>query len=189
MQISTDFLSNVEKQLFIDILFKYKSAIAFDDSEMSLLGPEIEFPIVIHTIPHILWQQHNIRLPYAMKEAATDIVKEKLTNGLIEFSQGPYRSRYFLAEKKGYKKWWFINDVQFLNEVMIKNSGIPPSVDEFSEDFASYPITSAIEYYFDYDQILLDKNAILQLSSRTLTLFEIRGYRRNELTLLLTFNV
>jgi hypothetical protein len=63
----------------------YKSAIAFDNSEMGLLRPEIEPPVIIHTIRHIPWQRQNIRLPYAMKEAATRIVKEKLTLGLLEF--------------------------------------------------------------------------------------------------------
>jgi hypothetical protein len=42
---------------------------------------------------------------------------------------------------------------------------MPPSVDEFSEDFAGYPIVSAIDYYSGYDQISLDK------ASRDLTAF------------------
>ena len=42
---------------------------------------------------------------------------------------------------------------------------MPLSVDEFSEDFAGYPITSAIDYYSGYDQISLDKR------SRDLTAF------------------
>ena len=37
IKIDIGFLLDVEKQLFIDILFKYESAIAFDDSEMGLL--------------------------------------------------------------------------------------------------------------------------------------------------------
>ena len=164
MNIGTGFLSEPEKQLFIDILFKYESAIAFDDSEMGLLRPEIEPPVVIHTIPHVPWQQQNIRLPYAMKEAAIKIVKEKLVYGLLEFSQGPYRSRFFLVKKKD-GRWRFINDVQPLNGVTIRDSGMPPSVDEFSEDFAGYPITSAIDYYSGYNQIPLDKR------SRDLTAF------------------
>ena len=54
MKIGIGFLSNAEKQLFIDILFKYESIIAFDDSEMRLLRSEIKPPAVIHTIPHVL---------------------------------------------------------------------------------------------------------------------------------------
>ena len=55
MQIGTGLLSEAEKQLFIDILFEYEGAIAFDDSEMGMLKPEIEPPIVIHTVPQ-LWR-------------------------------------------------------------------------------------------------------------------------------------
>ena len=55
MNINTNFLSSPEKQIFIDILFTYEGVIAFDDFEMGLLHPEIESPVVIHTIPHSSW--------------------------------------------------------------------------------------------------------------------------------------
>jgi len=150
MKIGTGFLTEAEKQMFIDILFEFEGAIAFDDSEMGLLNPAIEPPIHIHTVPHIPWQQQNIRLPKAMQEAATKIVKEKLQHGTFEFSQGPYRSRYFLVEKSQKGTYLLINDVQPLNKVTIRDSGLPPAVDEFSEDFADYPISSAIDYYSGY---------------------------------------
>jgi hypothetical protein len=159
MKIGIGFLSDAEKSLFIDILFEYEGAIAFDESEMGLLNPEIEPPVVIHTVPHTPWQQQNLRLPKAMQEEATRQIKEKLANGLLEFSQGPYRSRYFLVEKKASGTWRFINDVQPLNKVTIRDAGMPPSVDEFSEDFAGYPITSAIDYFSGYFQIRLARES------------------------------
>jgi hypothetical protein len=55
MNIGTNFLSPPEKPLFIDILFKYKGAIAFDDSEMGGLHLEIEPPVVLHTVPYSPW--------------------------------------------------------------------------------------------------------------------------------------
>ena len=164
MKIGAGFLSEAEKQLFIDILFEHEGAIAFDDPEMGLLHSEIEPPAIIHTVPHSPWQQQSLRLPKSMQEAATAIVKEKLENGTLEFSQGPYRSRYFLVIKKE-GTWRLINDVQQLNKVTIRDSGMPPSVDEFSEDFAGYPIASAVDYYSGYNQIPLDKE------SRDLTAF------------------
>ena len=165
MKIGVGFLSGPEKQLFIDILFEHEGAIAFDESEMGLLDPSIEPPVVIHTIPHTPWQQQNLRLPKAMQDAATAHVKEKLDHGILELSQGPYRSRYFLVGKKVDGEWRFINDVQPLNRVTIRDSGMPPAVDEFSEDFAGYPIISAIDYFSGYYQISLDKR------SRDLTAF------------------
>jgi hypothetical protein len=52
MNIGNGFLTPAEKQLFIDILFEYEAAIAFDESKMGLLDPSIEPPVIIHTVPH-----------------------------------------------------------------------------------------------------------------------------------------
>ena len=93
-----------------------------------------------------------------MREASTNIVKKKLTSDLLEHSQGAYRSRYFLVKKKSVK-WRFINDLKLLDDVTIRDSDMPPSVDEFSEDFAGYPITSTIDYYSEHGQISLNKRS------------------------------
>ena len=53
MKIDTDFLTEKEKQIFINILYKDEDAIAFDDFEMGLLDSAIESSMIIHTIPHI----------------------------------------------------------------------------------------------------------------------------------------
>lgn len=132
--------------MFVDILFEFEGAVAFEDSEMGMLREEVEPPIKIHTTPHEPWQQQNLRLPKAMQEVATTMVKEKLEIGVLEHCQGPYRSRYFLVQKKS-GSWRFINDVQPLNGVTIREAGMPPAADEFSEDFAGYPISSAMDYY------------------------------------------
>jgi hypothetical protein len=166
MQIGNGFLTKEEHQLFVDILFEFEGAIAFKDSEMGMLRDEIEPPIKIHTIPHEPWQQQNLRLPKAMQETAMAIVKDKLELGVLEHCQGPYRSRYFLVQKKS-GSWRFINDVQPLNKVTIRESGMPPAVDEFSEDFAGYPITSAMDFYSGYYEIGLDPE------SRDLTAFMV----------------
>jgi len=164
MNIGGGTLSKQERQLFIDILFEHEGAIAFNDSEIGSLNPDIEPLVTIHTIPHVPWQQQNLRLPRAIQQEAARQVYEKLKSRTLEFSQGPYRFRYFLVEKKN-GEYRFINDVQALNKVTIRDSGMPPQVDEFSEDFAGYPIVSAIDYYSDYDQMTLDKK------SRDLTAF------------------
>jgi len=149
------FLSDVEKQLFIDIPYEYEGAIIFEDLEMGLLDPSIE-PPVIHTVPHTPWQQPNLRLLKSIQDEATRQVKKKLDLRLLEFSQGHYCSRYFMVSKKN-GEYRFINDVQPLNKVTVQDSVMPPSVDEFSEDFTSYPITYVIDYYSGYNQISLDR--------------------------------
>src|SRR5436189_5973790 len=49
--------------------------------------------------------------------------------------------------------------MQLLNKITIHDYGMLPSVDEFSEDFAGYPITSAVNYFAGYYQIPLDKSS------------------------------
>jgi len=57
--------------------------------------------------------------------------------------------------------------MQPLNGVTIRESGMPPSTDEFSEDFAGYSIVSAMDYYFEYYQIPLHH------TSRDMTAFTV----------------
>jgi len=59
MQIGTGFLSKEERQLFVDILFEFEGAVAFEDSEIGLLSAAIEPPVHINTVPHSPWQQQN----------------------------------------------------------------------------------------------------------------------------------
>jgi hypothetical protein len=54
-----------------------------------------------------------------------------------------------------------------INRVIIKNANIPPSADEFTEEFSEYAIISLINFFSKYDQIELD------LSSRNMTAFII----------------
>ena len=155
MDIGRDCLSNAGKQIFIDILFEFEGAIAFDNSEMGLLTPEIEPPVVIHMVPHTPWQQQNIPLPKAIQEVAREQVKAKLTNGMLECSHGPYTG-LFSINKKNPSEFRFVNVVQLSNGIMIRNSPMLPTVDEFSEDFAGFPLTSSADYYSGFNQIRLD---------------------------------
>jgi reverse transcriptase-like protein len=155
MNIGGDYLTPAERQLFVDILFEFEGAIAFDESEMGLLHSDVEPPVKIHTVPHQPWQQQNLRLPKVVVDEATRIVKEKLANGTLEYSQGPYRNRYFLVAKKTPGDYRLINDVQQLNKITIRDAGMPPGVDEFSEEFAGYPILTVVDFFSGYYQISL----------------------------------
>jgi hypothetical protein len=52
----------------------------------------------------------------------------------------PYRPQYFLTGKKD-GNWRCINDVQPLNAVGIRDSGMPPAVNEFSEILSHLRLT------------------------------------------------
>ena len=69
-----------------------------------------------------------------MQEIAAKIVKDKLVSGMLEHSQGPYRSSYFLV-RKNRREYRFIDDMQLLNKVTIRDADMmmtmminPPAV-------------------------------------------------------------
>lgn len=53
MKTDTDFRIEKEKQIFVDILFHYEDANAFEDFDMRLLNWVIESPVIIHIVPHV----------------------------------------------------------------------------------------------------------------------------------------
>ena len=49
--------------------------------------------------------------------------------------------------------------MQPLNAVTIRDACMPPSVDDFSEDFAGYPILTTVDMFSGYDQMTLDERS------------------------------
>ena len=59
------------------------------------------------------------------------LLKEKVEMGILEPSNAPYSNRWFTVPKKN-GTLSFIQDLQLVNNVTIRNVGIGPSIDEFA---------------------------------------------------------
>ncbi len=46
-----------------------------------------------------------------------------------------------------------------INRVTIKDENLPPAINEFSEKFNNYTITSLIDFFSSYNQIKLDERS------------------------------
>ena len=56
------------------------------------------------------------------------------------------------------KKAWkyrLINSAQGLNAVTIRDTSLPPSADDFSEEFAGFPLPCLLDLFLCYDQCIL----------------------------------
>ncbi|KAL3698204.1 hypothetical protein R1sor_012280 [Riccia sorocarpa] len=73
---------------------------------------------------------------------------------ILEPSCAPYSSRWFTVPKKN-GALRFIQDMQPVNAVTIRNVGVGPIVDEFAEAFARMAIYSMSDLYSSYDQFQL----------------------------------
>jgi len=77
-----------------------------------------------------------------------------LEYGALERCCGPYRNPWFLVPKKD-KGYRLINAVQRLNAVTIKDASLPPSAEEYGEDFAGFPVLFLLDLFSGYDQMAL----------------------------------
>ena len=87
----------------------------------------------------------------SLEKNITEIIQAKLDCGALERTFGPYRNPWYLVPKKAGE----INAAQRLNAVTIKDASLPPSADNFSEEFAGFPLLSLLDIFSGYDQCIL----------------------------------
>ena len=80
-----------------------------------------------------------ILMPRAHILKVINILKGKVAMGILEPSDAPYSNRWFTVLKKN-GSLHFIQDLQPMNKVTIRNSRVGPVVDEFVEVFAGRAI-------------------------------------------------
>ena len=118
--------------------------------------------MVIFSVSHVPWNLRPIPVPKYLLQKLMELLKEKIRMGILEPSCASYSNRWFIVPKKN-GALRFIQDMQPVNKVTIRNVGTGPIVDEFAEAFAGKSIYSMGDLYSGYDQFQLD------IQSRDLT--------------------
>jgi hypothetical protein len=83
-----------------------------------------------------------------------ELLKQKMEMGILEPLSAPYSNRWFTVPKKN-GTLCFIQGLQPVNKVTIRNAGIGPTVDEFVEAYAGRSINWVGDLYSGYDQFQL----------------------------------
>ena len=136
-----DFLLQSEVSAFKEMVFEHGKAFAFKAGEIGCVDPKVVTSMVIFTIPHIPWNFKPIVVPRARLPQLLELLKDKVKMKILEPSNAPYSNRWFTVPKKD-GSLRFIQDLQPVNKVTIRNAGIRPIVDEFAEAFAGRAIYS-----------------------------------------------
>ena len=82
-----------------------------------------------------------MRILRALKPVFNKLVSQMRTSGVLEQSQGPYRNPAFLVKKKNPREYRLISSVTKQNSETIRDAGLTPKVEEFSERFAGQAIS------------------------------------------------
>jgi hypothetical protein len=83
------------------------------------------------------------------------MLRDRLDKGVLERCFGLYRNPWFLVSKKTPGQYWLVNTCMEMNWYTIWDTNLPPSVDEFSEEFTGCQVSSLIDWFSGYDQLVL----------------------------------
>ena len=154
-----------EKKLLKHIIVLNERGVAFSENERGTFRSDYFSDYKMPVIDHQPWQDKNIPLPQGYKDEIIKLLKEKADAGVYEEAQSSYRSRWFCVKKKngGLR---IVHDLQKLNGVSIKDSGVPPILEEFVEAYAGRSIYTVLDMYWGFHARILDKD------SRDMTAFQ-----------------
>ena len=127
-------LSKEELKLMKHVIKIRKSSFSFCAEERGLLKHNYRKPYIIPFIKHEPWQQKPIPIPAAIITEFIELVRERIKTGLYEQSFSSYSSPVF-CDKKQDGKLRVVHDLQQLNKVTIKDSGLPLNPEELIEYF------------------------------------------------------
>jgi transposase InsO family protein len=144
-----------ERKLLQHVLKLNERSIAFDESERGTFRRDYFTDYKIPTTEHTPWTEKNIRRPQGHQEELIRLLREKIKAKVYEPAYTPYRSKWFYVMKKdgGLR---IVHDLQKLNKVTIRDSAVPPILDEFVEAYAGRSVYSVLDMYWGFHARILD---------------------------------
>ena len=154
-----------EKKLLQHVIVLNERSIAFSEQERGTFRRDYFSDYKMPVIEHEPWQDRNIPLPRGYQDQIIKILKEKIDAGVYEEAQSSYRSRWFCVQKKN-GELRLVHDLQKLNGVSIKDSGVPPILEEFVEAYAGQSVYTVLDMYWGFHARMLHED------SRDMTAFQ-----------------
>ena len=158
-------LSDEEKRLLKHVLVLNERSVAFTEDERGTFRQDYFSDYQIPVTSHIPWMDKNITIPPGRRDEIIQLLKEKIDAGVYEETQSSYRSRWFCVQKKN-GELRMVHDLQKLNGVTIRDTGVPPILDEFVEAYAGRSVYSVLDMYWGFYARTLDPK------SRDMTAFQ-----------------
>jgi len=155
-----------EAKLFKHMVLQHEEVFAWKETERRRFRDDYFPPVKIPVVEHTPWAHRNLPIPPGIRDALIKLLKEKIKAGVYEPSDSGYRSRWFCIAKKDGVSLRIVHDLQDLNAVTIKNAGLAPNPDTFSEECAGRTVMGSYDLYSSYDLQQLHE------SSRDLTTFQ-----------------
>jgi len=144
-----------QKDALLGMLSNREYAHSWRWEELGTISDEVEPPHHIRLESgHKVWKDCVFCAPKKVILVEKEMIEERVRQGLFEPAWGPYKNAHFLVPKNN-GKYHFIISAVSADRHTLKDSRIPPNVEQFSEAFAWLPISPLIDIHSGYDQKML----------------------------------
>ena len=106
---------------------------------------------------HKVWQIFDFLVSKTSKFIVINILQKQISVELLKWCFEFYRNSWFLIDKQIKNKYRIINVAMNMNEVIIRDVNLPFNVEKFSKEFARMCVVFLINFFFEYNQIILIK--------------------------------
>lgn len=144
-----------EKRLLKAIIAANEKAFAWTETERGRFRSDYFPPVKLAVLPHVPWTKRHVPIPPSIRDGLIELLKEKIKAGVYEECNSSYRNSWFCVVKKDGKSLRIVHDLQPLNEHTIRDAGLIPQPDEFSEECAGFTLLSVLDLFSSYDQQLI----------------------------------
>ncbi|GBG59572.1 hypothetical protein CBR_g49832 [Chara braunii] len=149
------FLTAEETQLIRKACQEFHLAFAFNDHQKRRLDAKLVPPVRIHTVQHECWNDKGPAYEFGIAAEVTDLLRVKIDSFVAKPTASPYANKWFVFRKPNKTLRW-IQNLQKLNAVTIRDAGSLPQIDLLAESHAGRSIYSLVDLYSGYDQLPLD---------------------------------
>ncbi|GBG77530.1 hypothetical protein CBR_g23975 [Chara braunii] len=108
-----------------------------------------------HVLEHECWNDKGLAYEFGIAAKITDLLRAKIDSFVAEPTTSPYANKWFVFRKPNKTLRW-IQDLQKLNGVTIRDAGSLPQADLLAESHAGRSIYSLVDLYSGYNQLSLD---------------------------------
>jgi hypothetical protein len=160
------FLTAKEQRFMHHFMMIHQDGFAWNETQKGSFCKDFFPPVRMPITEHVPWVLQNIPIPPGIYNAILNVVREKIAAGVYKQSNLSYRSLWFTVLCKGGGKLRIVHDLQPLNAVTIRDTGVPPYTQQLTENCGGWAVYSLLDLFIGYDKWTL------AVKSRNLTTFQ-----------------
>ena len=125
----------------------------WDFFKLSHIKPEVFSSQKIKMIEHEVWQSLIFPILKKLTKVVVEMLNKWINAGILKPYDRLYWNPWFLVKKKSGVYKIIIAAIK-INEVIIKDTNLPPNLDKFTKNFTEISILSLVDYFLKYNNFL-----------------------------------